>query len=384
MANTPVPLRSSSDVGRIMKYFPTRSVSEASHASGARSWVCSVTGSLLAALFLVASPASAQQDFDSQTRTVNKRGTTAADFLNIPIGARATAMGGATTALVDDPVAIYWNPAGISLLEDVSFTGEYADWFVGVDFNFLAVVVPGRIGHVGLGITSMRVPDMEVTTVEMQDGTGETFGASSYAVALTYARSLTDRFSLGGSVKVIHERIWNSTSNAVAFDVGTQFATPFRGVRLGASISNFGSKLQIAGDDLLLRVDIDPNNRGNNESNRALLKTDLFDLPLVMRIGLAGDVFRRAGNRLTLSVDALNPNHSEQYLNVGAEIGLLGDFVMLRGGYSELFLKDSLKSFSLGAGIRYRFAPVHLAVDYAYEEHLFFDEVNRFTMTVMF
>ena len=338
----------------------------------------------LAACLLPVSSAFAQQGFDSQTRTVNKRGTTAADFLGIPVGARATALGGAITASVSDPIAIYWNPAGIAGIEDVSFTGEYANWLASIDFNFLAVTIPTRFGVVGVSITSMRTPDMEVTTVAMQDGTGETFDASSYAAALTYARALTDRFAIGGSVKLIQERIWNSSSGGLAFDIGTQFETPFRGIRLGASISNFGTKLQIGGDDLLARVDVDPNNRGNNESNRALLKTDRFDLPLIMRIGLAGEVFQGGGNRLTLSIDALNPNNSEQYLNAGAEIGLLGDLIMFRAGYSELLLENSLRSFSLGGGLRYRFAPIHFGVDYAFEQHEYFNAVNRFTMTMRF
>lgn len=339
---------------------------------------------VLAAFFLPVSSAFAQQGFDSQTRAVSKRGTTAADFLGIPVGARATALGGAITAAVSDPIAIYWNPAGIAGVEDVSFTGEYANWLASIDLNFLAVAIPSRFGVFGVGITSMRTPEMEVTTVAMQDGTGETFDASSYAAALTYARALTDRFSIGGSVKLIQERIWNSSSGGLAFDVGTQFETPFRGVRLGASISNFGAKLQIGGDDLLARVDVDPNNRGNNESNRALLKTDRFDLPLIMRIGLSGEVFQRGGNRLTLSVDALNPNNSEQYLNAGAEIGLLGDLIMFRGGYSELLLENSLRSFTLGGGLRYEFAPIHFGVDYAFEQHEYFNAVNRFTVTMRF
>lgn len=339
---------------------------------------------LLAALLTPAPFAFAQQGFDSQTRTVSKRGTTAADFLGIPVGARATALGGATTAAVSDPIAIYWNPAGIAGIEEVSFTGEYANWLASIDLNFLAVVIPSRFGVLGVGITSMRTPEMEVTTVAMQDGTGETFDASSYAAALTYARALTDRFSIGGSVKLIQERIWNSSSGGLAFDVGTQFETPFRGVRLGASISNFGTKLQIGGDDLLARVDVDPNNRGNNESNRALLKTDRFDLPLIMRIGLSGEVFQRGGNRLTLSIDALNPNNSEQYLNAGAEIGLLGDLIMFRGGYSELLLENSLRSFTVGGGLRYEFAPIHFGVDYAFEQHEYFNAVNRFTVTMRF
>lgn len=327
-------------------------------------------------------PAAAQ--FETTTREVTKRGTTAAEFLSIPVGARATGMGNAVTATIDDPTAVYWNPAGLAAVDGAALTAEYAQWLAGIDFNFISVVMPVGAGRVGIGVTAMRTPDMEVTTVDQQDGTGETFNAASYAFALSYARALTDRFSIGGSVKMVQERIWHSSASATAFDVGTQFVTPFRGIRLGASISNFGSKLQMTGDDLLVRVDIDPNNRGNNESNRALLRTDAFDLPLVMRIGLAGEVFESAGTRLTVAVEALNPNNSEQYVNLGAEVGLLNDLVMVRGGWSELFLADAVRSFTLGAGLRYRFAPLNFAVDYAYERQEYFEDVSRFTLSVRF
>ncbi len=329
-------------------------------------------------------PDAAWAQFDSTTRAVTKRGTTAADFLNIPVGARATAMGNAVTATIDDATSVYWNPAGLTAMEGGGFAGEYASWLAGVEFNFVSVVFPAVGGKLAVGITSMRTPEMEVTTVANPNGTGETFDAASYAIALTYARALTDRFSIGASIKRISERIWNTGSSGTAVDIGTQFVTPFRGIRLGASISNFGSKLKLTGDDLLVRVDIDPVNAGNNESNRASLNTDEFDLPLTMRIGLAGEAYQSGATRLTLAVEALNPNSSEQYVNIGAELGLLNDLVMLRGGYSELLLDDAVRSFSVGAGLRYRFAPLNFSFDYAYEAQEYFADVNRFTMAILF
>jgi hypothetical protein len=337
---------------------------------------------VLAVAFVLARPAFGQ--FADETRDVTKRGTTAGDFLSIPIGARATGMGNAISATVDDATAIYWNPAGLSRLQNGAFTAEYAQWLAGIDFNYAAVVLPTGFGTVGLGVTALRTPEMEVTTVDEQDGTGETFDASSYAFSLSYGKALTDRFSIGGTVKYVTERIWHSNASSIAVDVGTMFVTPFRGIRLGAAITNFGSKLQMTGDDLIAVVDVDPNNAGNNESNRAELRTDAFNLPLTMRIGLAGEVFQGESSRLTLAVDALSPSNSEQFVNVGTEIGLLGDLLLLRAGYSELFLQDSIHSFTLGSGLRYRFGGLDLAVDYAFEAQRYFDGVNRFTFALQF
>ena len=81
----------------------------------------------------------------------------------------------------------------------------------------------------------------------------------------------------------------------------------------------------MAGDDLLVVADIDPVNRGNNESNRAYLKVDSYNLPLIMRIGLAGELVETEQVRVTVAVDVLSPNNSNQFANLGAELGLLGD-----------------------------------------------------------
>jgi len=340
--------------------------------------------SLAFLLVFLMSFSTVHAQFNTATRTVTKVGTTAADFLNIPVGAQATSMGGAVSASISGPMSMYWNPSGLASMTEGAFAIDYATWLADIDFSFVAIALPTSMGTFGLGLTTMSTQEMEVTTVAQQEGTGERFDAASYALSLSYARSLTDRFNIGGSMKVLSERIWHSTSSAVAFDVGTQFVTPFKDIRLGAAISNFGSKMQIGGDDLLVVVDIDPNAEGNNESNRARFNTDRFDLPLTMRIGLAGEIIDNEDIRLTVGADALSPNNSEQFVNIGAELGLRGDLIMLRAGMSELGIPDTIRSFSLGAGLQYRFAPLVFSLDYSYEAQEYFADVNRFTLTVGF
>ena len=51
-------------------------------------------------------------------------GTTSAEILKVGVGARAIAMGEASTALTDDVNSLYWNPAGLALMPrgQASFT----------------------------------------------------------------------------------------------------------------------------------------------------------------------------------------------------------------------------------------------------------------------
>ena len=333
---------------------------------------------------LGAAAASAQTSTDDPGRDVSKRGTVAARFLTMPAGARASAMGSALVASVDDATATYWNPAGLASLRGGLFQGEYADWYAGYAYNYAALAYPTRFGTVGAAVTALRSPEMEETTADQQDGTGRTFTAGSYAFALSYGKALTDRFSIGATAKVVNERILNSSATGVGFDVGTMFVTPFRGIRLGAAISNFGTKMQMNGADLNVVVDVDPGNAGNGEGQTARFDTDQNDLPLTMRIGLAGEAYNAGGNRLTLAVDALSPNASEQYVNLGAEASMLNGLVAVRGGYNQLFLPDATQGLTAGAGLRYGFGGLDLRLDYAYERGRYFGDVNRFTLGVGF
>lgn len=332
-------------------------------------------GAALGFLALLASPALAQS------------GTAAAEFLNVPVGARATAMGGAFGATASDGTALYWNPAGLATLDGgATATFEYAPWYVGSDFNFASVTGDTPFGTVAVGFTALTYDDMDVIREDInnQEPTGETFSAGSYAVSLAYANQLTDAFSLGGTVKVVHESISESAATGVAFDVGTLFETPFRGVRLGASIVNFGSKMSITGEDLNIGFDPLPGQNGNNNTVPGRITTDAFDMPLTMRVGLSGEVYERAGTRVTLAVDALSPSTADQHLNLGAEVAFLGGLVQFRGGYQELFMEESTRSFTAGGGLRYAFGNLNLAADYAYEANEYFDGVNRIAVALKF
>ena len=313
-------------------------------------------------------------------------GTAAAEFLNVPVGARATAMGGAFGATASDGTALYWNPAGLAGLDRSTVTFEYAPYYIGSDFNFASVAGKTPLGTVAVGVTALTYEDMDVIRedVNNQRPTGETFSAGSYAVSLAYANQLTERFALGGAVKVVRETISESAATGVGFDVGTLFVTPFRDVRLGASISNFGSKLAIDGEDLNIPFDPLPGQSGNNNTVPGRIGTDAFDLPLTLRVGLAGEVYDAGGTRITVAVDALSPSTAGQHLNLGAEASLLGGLVQLRGGYQELFMDESAKSFTAGAGLRYGFGTLDLSADYAYEASEYFGGTNRIAVALRF
>jgi len=317
---------------------------------------------------------------------VTKVGTTAAKSLSIPVGARALAMGGAFVSVANDATAMYWNPGGIARLARKEIILMHSEWLADINFDYVGVVVPiGDFGSVGVNFTSMSMAEMEITTEDEPEGTGETFSAGTVVFGLAYARNLTDRFSIGFNVKYIVEHIWNCSATGLALDIGTLFTTPFRGIRLGVSISNFGQKMQIQGDDLLVQKDIDESIAGNVESVNAYLATDRFDLPLLLRIGLSTDLLNTETTRLTVAVDGVHPNDNTESLNMGCEYSFLRRRFFLRAGYKSLFGRDSEEQFTFGAGLRHHLSPgVELRVDYAYEEFVHLNDIHKFSLSLVF
>ncbi|MEJ5350021.1 MAG: PorV/PorQ family protein [Melioribacteraceae bacterium] len=318
---------------------------------------------------------------------VNKIGTAAATFLRIPVGARATGMGSSFVSMMNDPSSIYWNPSVLSSMNSNALIIDHSPWLPGINFDFAGVVLPlSDFGTIAVSATILQTGEMDVTTPTAPMGTGETFSASSFAIGFTYSRALTDKFSIGGTFKFIKETIYNSSASGIAFDVGTIYETPFAGIRLGASISNFGTKMRMYGEDLNVRVDIAPNQEGNNQSIVGKLNTDEFDLPLIMRIGISGEIVNTENFRWTLSADGINPNDNAQSVNVGTEIGLLNNKILFRAGYKDLFLENNEMGLTFGFSLHdiNVFSSVLITTEYAYQNFVHLGNSNRFTLIIKF
>jgi len=334
------------------------------------------------ALTLILTTSLFSQDFVSN---VSKRGTVAAPFLSIGQGTRATGMGSAFVAIADDPSALYWNPAGITKIQGAGFLVEHTKWFADLNYNFLAFTYNlGNFGTIGASFTSSDYGDMKVTTVDEPEGTGETFSVSDAAFSLAWAIQLTDNFSIGFNPKFIYQNIWKMSATAIALDMGVQYVTPFDGIVLAMSISNFGTKMQLEGNSSLILYDPDPNSSGNNGNIPANLQTDKWELPLNFRVGLAYEPVKTDMHKIILGVDALHVSDNYESVNVGGEY-TFNNLLSLRGGYKSLFLNDSEESFSLGAGIQQLLlGNIAVKFDYAYQDFGRLSNIQKFSLIVTF
>lgn len=66
------------------------------------------------------------------------------EFLSIPVGARAQAMGGAQVGFVQDVTAGVWNPAGLTgVTADMQVAAMHNEWFASIgQYDYIGVAAP--------------------------------------------------------------------------------------------------------------------------------------------------------------------------------------------------------------------------------------------------
>ncbi len=317
--------------------------------------------------------------------SVSNVGTNSAAFLEIGVGARAMAMGGSYVSLSNDPTAVYYNPSGIVWMNTPQIELMHNEWLVDTNFDFVAFTMPLPLfsSAIGVSLTLLNYGEQEIRTTSRPEGVGLNYSARDYAVSFTYAQALTDRFSFGLTGKYINQKILNTSGGTAALDIGIFYSTPFRGLNLGMSISNFGGEISISGRDLETVVDPDPDNETiNNVPVR--FKTDSYPLPQIFRAGISYNMNWGSFGSLVLSTDVLHPSNSTESVNFGVEYGYGGVF-FLRAGHENTFEEDAINGLTLGGGIDYRgLGGIGLRVDYAYSDWGVLQTVHRFSLGLVF
>lgn len=305
-----------------------------------------------------------------------KAGSVGAQFLKIGVGSRYMGLGEASVAVVNDAYSLYWNPAGLANIEGTNVTFTNVNWITDVTLNYVGIGTRVEdFGSIGFAATLLSMGEMEVTTIDDPDGTGEMFSASSFALSAGYARFLTTRLAFGASIKYVYEKIYRETSGGFAFDFGTQLHTGFKSLRLGMNISNLGPEMKFSGPDLNRTF-----NTSGGEANGEIA-VDAYDMPLTFRLGMAFDLLEDMDNRWTVAVEAKHPNDNEQQASLGTEYCFQQRY-FLRGGYKVNYEEQGL---TLGGGLH---APLSetkdIIFDYSWSDFGRLESVHRFSIGFQF
>lgn len=319
----------------------------------------------------------------------SKVGTSMAQFLKLPAGARGAALGGAYAAATEDVYSMAWNPAGLGHVRQFTFGGSYLNYFADINFSYIGVAMPvDRVSTFGLHAHFVGTDPIEITTIEQPNGTGTFYDYRGLVLGGSYARWLTDRLTIGVNVKLVREVIYREEAGTFAFDIGSQFDTGLHGIRLAMCVANFGGKMRLDGPDLNTETDTDSELQGDR-TTESQLKTIEWPLPMIFRMGVmmdmlggTNDIIPNESNRITLVADANDPiDHILRY-NVGAEYAWQEMFA-LRAGYHFNYDKDTL-GLTLGAGVKLETGGTNISIDYAFQDFGILDAIHHYTLSLDF
>jgi hypothetical protein len=319
-----------------------------------------------------------------------KVATSALQFLKVMPSARATAMGDAYAAMAWGLDAAYWNPGGVAGITSHEFNSTYTMWLFDTKQYALAYGLSLEgLGQFAFQFQMTDIGEIRETRVDMvgsdfwttgiyNDGyTGRTFEPLSWLIGVSYAKKLTNEFSVGLTMKYVYESLWsgksititnafnqphevNTYTRALLFDFGMRFNTGYKSIQIGAAVQNFGADIKFANEE--------------------------YPAPMTLRLGIKSDLMGQNGllyesqnNRISVDYDMIQPNDYSRQAHLGLEYSLW-ESIALRAGYKFNYDSDGL---TLGAGVNGEIAGASLSFDYSYGDMgEFLGNVHRISLGV--
>jgi len=160
-------------------------------------------------------------------------------FLEVPTGARASALGGAYTTMARGPEAAFWNPAGFASLRRIAVAGGHAEMFQKLRHSHFAVAGPMFGGGIGASIRALYTEPIDERD-ELGNLTG-TFGAHDLEFGLGYGHTVGAGLAIGVSSQIVRERIADESATTYSFGAGATWEPGWaHGATLAASATGLG------------------------------------------------------------------------------------------------------------------------------------------------
>jgi uncharacterized protein UPF0164 len=277
-------------------------------------------------------------------------GTSGGEILSIPVGARAIGMGEAYTAMADDVSSLYWNPAGLAILNQSQASFMYNQWLKDLTFSNGSLAVPLENGGIGASLSYLSYG-----TIDAFDSQGNPAGTvNAYSgVATVGGAWLGDIWSAGFNLKGIQGQLADVKATGFATDLGATLVYPkeFMGgtLRGAATVRNLGPGLKYIDQS-------DP-------------------LPEEWRIGLAA--VQMMNQKLNLSMDYGQQRDLDGSIYMGAEYLPIPN-IALRAGYAGSHTESSGIRAGLGLKIK------DLSFDYAFSPYGDLGMTQRYELTMRF
>ncbi len=251
-------------------------------------------------------------------------GTTSAEFLKLSYGTRPSSLGETFVALANDSSAIFWNPAGLSLVTWNELMASYNSWIQDIKVGSLSYAMPaGQTGSLGVGI--MYLNSGSITKREETKDDAGSYDVRDMGISFGYGAEFFQNISLGVAIKYLSEKIDSESGTGFAADIGGLYMTQINALPLnfGVSLLNLGGSMGPG---------------------------DKSDLPKKLKAGFSLKLFEE---KVTANTEVDYPFISDMTAGIGFEY-MLSEIFVLRFGY-KLFRDDltGIEPLTFGFGIVY-------------------------------
>ncbi len=284
---------------------------------------------------------------------------TAGIFSRLGFGARGMGMGNAMTAVIQNDVSGYYNPAALSFLEQRVASTSYAMLSLDRSLNTLYyamaiertvdsnVIVPKKFPSAGI---AFGIINAGVRNIDGRDNDGfhtENYSTSENQFALSFALRTSEKLSFGISTKIYYYSLFekiNTTSLGLDFGILYQASQQFI---IGITFKDFLAKYKWDTSTLY-------GQQGNSTTEK---------FPLLRTIGLTYILPSSFG---IVSAEFENSNVATSIVRAGTEIHVI-DALSLRAGIDHWNLKNHKQAApTFGLTVRTSTFGWQQALHYAY------------------
>jgi long-subunit fatty acid transport protein len=191
-------------------------------------------------------------------------------------------------------------------------------------------------GVVGLTVMSLGSGEIQQTTVNQPEGTGATYSVNNLNIALSYARSFSNKIYGGITVRLMNQSISNVSATGFTLDAGIMYKTTIGkralnedNVHFGITLRNVGPRMTARGDGLSVK-NLSPihNNMVTQEQRSAE-----YELPALMNIGISYQYRFTEKHGITTAFSFTTNSFTKDQFMLGLEYNFNNN-LMLRGGYT--------------------------------------------------
>jgi hypothetical protein len=168
-------------------------------------------------------------------------GATGYTFLKLGVGIRPVAMGNAFTALSDDGTAVFWNPAGLGVINNYHISGMAMSHLGFIQYYNLSssIFLGKKVGSLGIGICYFTATD---TRRDEAGNELDQFRNSDMLLNCGYGKAIGKKkqIAFGGSGKIVRSQLEEKSAWGFLGDFGV-ILHPVKVIYLGTTIKNFGT-----------------------------------------------------------------------------------------------------------------------------------------------